>query len=228
MSSTSSMIITYSPVQRSLAHEGEAVRRFSGGVAALELPPFDPMLVPEILLDYEQQGVSGKMIVKNSRATGLGDAQILSFRANLSDPQDLRVEVGFAIPHVFVEGEYKADGKIVAFPIAGKGVYNISMSEVRGTWVVRGDLVDVDGESFMKARHVDMYPEVGDMKVYASNLFTGNEDLNKVALKFANDYWPLFYKELLPFAAEGWDQFLRGMLNKLLLKVPFRTLFPEN
>jgi hypothetical protein len=48
------------------------------------------------------------------------------------------------------------------------------------------------------------------------------------ALSFVNQYWPVFYKELLPFAAEGWDEFWRGTLNKLFLQVPFNTIFPAN
>jgi hypothetical protein len=43
-----------------------------------------------------------------------------------------------------------------------------------------------------------------------------------------NLYWPVFYKELSPFAADGWSKFLRGQMNKFFLKVPFRTIFPEN
>jgi len=39
------------------------------------------------------------------------------------------IEVDFRLPSVFVEGEYKAQGKIVGFPLGGKGVYNISMSK---------------------------------------------------------------------------------------------------
>ena len=48
-------------------------------------------------------------------------------RANLNDPSNLLIEVDLRFPSVFVEGEYKAQGRIVAFPLGGKGVYNISM-----------------------------------------------------------------------------------------------------
>ncbi|KAJ9577441.1 hypothetical protein L9F63_005942 [Diploptera punctata] len=204
-----------------------AFTKFRGGVPDYELPAFDPWFVPEILMDYSQQGIEGHMLVKNSRAVGLSTAQIQAFRANLTDPDNLEFQVDFYIPHVFVEGEYKADGKIVTFPIGGKGIYNISMDDVSGTWTIQGYLVEVNGEKYMKARHVLMYPQVGNMSVYASNLFTGNDELNKVALQFANDYWPLFYRELLPYAAQGWDQFMRGTLNKLLLSVPFNSLVPD-
>jgi hypothetical protein len=50
---------------------------------------------------------------------------------------------------------------------------------VTGTWGVRGDLVTIDGDEYMKVRQVNMLPEVGDMQLYASNLFTGNDDLSE-------------------------------------------------
>jgi hypothetical protein len=52
-------------------------------------------------------------------------------RANLSDPSNLVIDVDFRIPAAVVKGEYKAQGKVAGFPIAGKGVYNISMSKAR-------------------------------------------------------------------------------------------------
>jgi hypothetical protein len=52
---------------------------------------------------------------------------LISCRANLSDPSNLVIDVDIRIPAVVIKGEYKAQGKIVNFPISGKGVYNISM-----------------------------------------------------------------------------------------------------
>jgi hypothetical protein len=44
---------------------------------------------------------------------------------------------------------------------------------------VRGDLVTIDGDQYMKVRHVNILPEVEDMKLYASNLFTGSDELSE-------------------------------------------------
>jgi hypothetical protein len=205
-----------------------AVTNFSAGVPELDIPPFDPIFVPVVLVDYKQENAEGKMIVRNSKVHGLKDGEILGFRSNFVDPSNLLIEVDLRFPSLFVEGEYKAQGKIVGFPLGGKGVYNISMSDVSATCQVQGDLVTIAGDRYLKVRHVNMLPEVGDMKTYASNLFTGSDELNNAALRFINQYWPAFYKELLPFAAEGWDVFLRGVLNKLFLQVPFDTIFPQN
>jgi hypothetical protein len=40
-------------------------------------------------------------------------------------------------------------------------------------------MVTIAGDQYMKVRHVTILPEVGDMKVYASNLFTGSKELSK-------------------------------------------------
>jgi hypothetical protein len=50
---------------------------------------------------------------------------------------------------------------------------------VTGTCGLRGDLVTMDGAEYMKVRQVQLLPEVGDMTVYASNLFTGSDELSE-------------------------------------------------
>ncbi|XP_021924751.1 protein takeout-like [Zootermopsis nevadensis] len=205
-----------------------ALVKFSAGVPALGVPPLDPLFAPEVLLNYKRGDAVGNMVVKNTNFYGLKDIEILDFRANLSDSSNLVFDIDYRLPTALAEGEYKAQGKIVGFTFGGKGVYNISMSDVTATCGVRGDLVTIDGEQYLKVRHVTVYPEVGDMKLYISNFFNDSDELNEAALQFVNLYWRPLYKELLPYAAEGWDQYLRGLFNKMLLRVPFRILFPEN
>jgi hypothetical protein len=43
------------------------------------------------------------------------------------------IEVDMRFPSIFVEGEYKAQGRIVGLSLGGKGVYNISMSKAEVT-----------------------------------------------------------------------------------------------
>jgi hypothetical protein len=53
----------------------------STGLPALDFPPLDPLLVPEVLLDYRRDAAEGKMIIRNSEARGLKDVDILDFRS---------------------------------------------------------------------------------------------------------------------------------------------------
>lgn len=40
----------------------------------------------------------------------------------------------------------------------------------------------LDGDEYMKVRHVSLLPDIGDMELYASNLFTGSEELSKYSV----------------------------------------------
>jgi len=51
--------------------------------------------------------------------------------------------------------------------------------DVTGTCQVLGDMVTIAGDQYLKVRHVNMLPDVRDMKVYASNLFTGSDELSE-------------------------------------------------
>jgi hypothetical protein len=58
--------------------------------------------------------------------------------------------------------------------------YKILLSgDVTGTWQVQGEMVTIADDRYVKVRHVNVLPDVGDMKVYASNLFTGNDELSE-------------------------------------------------
>jgi hypothetical protein len=49
-------------------------------VPELDIPSFDPIFVPVVLVDYKQENAEGKMIVRNSKVYGLKDGEILAFR----------------------------------------------------------------------------------------------------------------------------------------------------
>ncbi|KAK7870181.1 hypothetical protein R5R35_012736 [Gryllus longicercus] len=198
----------------------------ANGSQELGLAALDPHLLPEMLLQYKQGQVAGKMLIRNTRSIGLTSAQVLAVRSNLNDSNKFHMEVDLYFPRIFMEGDYKAQGKIVVFPIEGKGVYNISLTGVSTTWNLTGTHIKKRNQGYVRLDHFYMFPEVEDMKVYASNLFTGNEDFNRAALQFANDFWPVIYEELLPFANEAWDKVMRASANKVFLKFPFDTLFP--
>nr|CAD7580400.1 unnamed protein product [Timema californicum] len=89
------------------------------------------------------------------------------------------MEVDVKFPGVFIEGSYKANGLIVVFPINGKGVFNISMSDVSATWKLSGQVIKRNEVDYLRLDHFNMRPVVGDMKFYASELFTGSDELSE-------------------------------------------------
>lgn len=49
---------------------------------------------------------------------------------------------------------------------------------------------------------------------------TGN-----LALEVVNQFWRVFYQEMLPYAEQGFDEVIRGYLNKYTLQVPYDQMW---
>lgn len=52
------------------------------------------------------------------------------------------------------------------------------LGDISGKWKMSGTPLTKDGKTFVKIENFLFRPKVGSMKIYASNLFTGNEALS--------------------------------------------------
>lgn len=50
---------------------------------------------------------------------------------------------------------------------------------------------------------------------------------DQIALEFVNQYWPMFYKEMLPGTRQVWEPVMIELVNKIFLRVPYRRLLPK-
>ncbi|KAK0182281.1 hypothetical protein PV327_000434 [Microctonus hyperodae] len=191
------------------------------GIPELNLPSLDPQFTESMTNDFEFGAVTGRIIVRNANTYGASKVRFLSVRVLHNNDQH-RLEVDVDIPKIFIEGDFKADAAFGTFKIGGKGQFNISMENVRGTMEIDGKVKDdrwvIESYNFQ--------PEVGTMKIWADDLFNGNPELTKAALDFANEYWQILYTGMLPYAAKTWNAMMRDRLNDVLSKVSFSSLFP--
>ncbi|XP_057338860.1 uncharacterized protein LOC130676554 [Microplitis mediator] len=191
------------------------------GIPVIDLPQLDPFHLDVMSTDYEFGEVTGKIVVRNVKSYGLAKTRFLSIRSNHEDNR-YRLEIDLEIPKMFVEGDFKSDGTIGSFNVMGKGEFNVSMEDVSGTMTLEGEIINdrwvLDKFNFM--------PEVGNMKVWASDLFNGNKELTKAALTFANQYWQILYRGMLPHAAKSWNAYMINLCNRILSNLSFSKLFP--
>ncbi|EEB18814.1 protein takeout precursor, putative [Pediculus humanus corporis] len=198
------------------------------GIPTLDIPPLDPFKLEETLLEYHNGQIHAKFGIRDYSLYGLRDLQYQNVRTYLDDLDDFRLEIDVFIPKIKSDGRYKLQGKFVKSEFGGKGNFNVSMSNIKATWAFTGSQVIIDGVRYMKINNLDMEPVVGDMKVYASNLFSGNEALSKTALRLFNQNWRLVYKELLPYIKKDWDKIMTEIANRVFMKVPFDEIFPTS
>ncbi|KAF7992942.1 hypothetical protein HCN44_005723 [Aphidius gifuensis] len=191
------------------------------GIPEYKIPVLDPFVTEVEHFNFEMGEVTGKMVVKNVQSYGAAKIQFHSIRPYHSE-NHFRLDIDFTVPKVLVEGDYKAEGSIGTLRHNGKGQFNVSMENVRSIVQMEGSIVN----DRWILDEVLLTPEVGSMKVWASNLFRGNEALTKVALEFVNQYWQVLYQGMLPYAAKSWNESLKKMANDILINIPFSDLFP--
>ncbi|XP_031840628.2 protein takeout [Nomia melanderi] len=194
---------------------------FVAGLPEFDMPPLDPFYVETHSMNYENGQMRGALSATDVRTYGLAKARFLSVKPEISD-DFLRLEIDAELPKILIDGDYKAEGSLGSFQIGGKGYFNISLDDVRVNWDISGAIKD----DRWVVEHFKMTPEIGGMKIWFSDLFNGNEEMNRAAIYFVNEYWPLVYRGMLPKLVESWDSSLTEFVNRFFSKIPFSTVFP--
>ncbi|XP_058803116.1 uncharacterized protein LOC131671023 [Phymastichus coffea] len=200
----------------------ESWMTFVKGIPELGLPVLDPMEVDMMENEFHMGQLMGRFVLRDVKSYGAAKSIFQAVRPTRSADR-MSLEVDFVMPKVFIEGDYKAEGSVGPYKIGGKGYFNISMEGVSTTWGIEGR---VENDRWV-VEHFHVYPEVEKMKVYFTDLFNGNPELNKAAMTFVNEYWQVLYKGMLPVVERHWDVHLTDFVNRLIFsKVSFAKTFP--
>lgn len=199
----------------------EAWPTFVQGLPELDMPPLDPYYVDHHSAEYNSGSMRGKMSATDIRTYGIAKARFLSVKPELTD-DFFRLDIDLDLPKILIEGDYNADGSVGNFKIGGTGSFNVSLDDVRCTWGISGHVAN----DRWVVEHFIVTPEVGHLKIWFSDLFNGNDQMNQAAMLFVNEYWPIVYRGMLPKLVEMWDPHLTEITNRLFSKIPFSKVFP--
>ncbi|XP_012533930.1 uncharacterized protein LOC105835324 [Monomorium pharaonis] len=199
----------------------EAWPKFMPGIPNLDVPVLDPYFSEKERLQYDADDIKVDILVTNVKTHGLSKAEFLAVRPHYSDTY-FKLEADVSLPTVLMEGDFKADGSVKSFHIGGEGAFNISMEDIKCTWIMEGGVAN----DRWTIEHVHLNPEIGKMQVWFSDMFDGNDELTNAAIKFVNDYWPTLYRSMLPILAKSWDEQLTELSNRVFSKVSFSKTFP--
>nr|AKM52555.1 odorant-binding protein 15 [Chrysopa pallens] len=205
----------------------EALPKWAKGIPELGITQLDPFIEPEITINFKQNQFQGHATMRNVRMYGFSNVLIKNVESELTDDK-LAIDVDCFFPRLETEGNFKGQGSFNAIVLNTKGYYNMSMSEVSAIWKIRGEKEVINGEEFMKIKSFTMRPKVEKMKIYVSDLFPGNPELNQATNMFLNENWQRIYNELLPYAEKYWSTAMAKIANEVFLKVPYDDLIPLN
>lgn len=131
----------------------------------------DPFVYESGKFEYKQTArIQGSVSVKNSKFYGLSTAEVRGVKSNTTD-KTMDLDIDIFLPRVFSEGLYKGEAFFNEIRFASKGTFNLTMKNVAATLQLKGSIVTVDGEDYMKMKFFDMVPTVGEMIISATGLF---------------------------------------------------------
>lgn len=170
---------------------------------------------------FDSGEIHGTVIMRNVICQGLTEISFPAVKPHFLDDA-FRLEIETRVPKLVNDGDCEAEGRVGEFKMGGKGHFNVTLEDIRGTM----DLIGHVANDTWTVEHFRYRPSIGSLKIYLNNLFNGSKELNDLAMFFVNEYWPAFYRTMLPVASERWDPWLTGLSNRLFSKVSFSKLFP--
>lgn len=84
----------------------------------MELPPIEPLTIPELGMKNDQGAVRVHAVFSNITALGPGNYSVTKVRVNITT---LRLDLHLVIPKIELQGHYKVVGNVLLFPIQSEG-----------------------------------------------------------------------------------------------------------
>lgn len=88
----------------------------------MNIPPLDPLVIDYAENEWQLGEVTGKFALREVKTYGMAKTNFLAVRPRRSADR-LNMEVDLEIPRVFIEGEYKGEGSVGPYKVAGKGEF---------------------------------------------------------------------------------------------------------
>ncbi|XP_030377198.1 uncharacterized protein LOC115626085 [Scaptodrosophila lebanonensis] len=200
--------------------------RMKYGISELNIPPMDPFELGKSSYNYNSGLLQGRIAMRNVVVHGLSDGIVDKVDFRLRNGS-VRLDVVSHVPHMYVEGNYKADIKLNNLNLTPKGSFNVTLTDVRMRARPTGELYERDGHTYLRLTKIETEPRVGDMRINASGLVP-DPALNDVILDFINQYWRQLYQAMLPETLAAWQPLMLKSANDFFGALPFDLILTNS
>ncbi|KAG5895537.1 hypothetical protein JTB14_010681 [Gonioctena quinquepunctata] len=204
----------------------EKVKPFMArGVPELNVPPMEPFLIPEIVLEQGTSALNFKAKLKDVLVHGLADYKFSRFDF---DVPNLQFFCDVDINRLNLEGNYTVTGKILLAPIVGEGNFVASVDNVNAFIYQKIEIKPKKGGvEYAVPVFTNSSITVGKPKATLEGLFGGNAELNTITNKVINDNVDELFEELRPVL----EKVMTNVIEDLVLKafesqIPMDKLYP--
>ncbi|XP_055904093.1 protein takeout [Eupeodes corollae] len=198
--------------------------RMPVGIPELNIPPFEPLVVPEVKLDKDSGSIFVHSTYKDIEVRGLSEFNIKKLIADINN-NTLVMELYF--PIIKIKANYTLMGKIMMLPLVGEGICNANLSNVKVLASVVGNRYFINGNEHLRIDDVKIRYKIKDTKVHLDNLFNGDNALGEQMNSLLNENWGSLSEEMQPIIEDGMAEVLQKTTEKLFQMYTYDQLLPE-
>lgn len=205
----------------------EALKLFKDGYSELGIPKIEPFTIPHVeIIGESNPSGSLSQIYDNMLTYGIYISEVYDSKFFVSEKEcywDFKV----LTPYVYVEADYKLNGRLLMFPINGNGKCNITITNLTNHHQALCEVYTKNGKSFL--RHTKYQLNMNGEKILFNfeNIISGNEQFSNEIMKTINENSQDVFKEVKNGLEQVWAPLHSQVANIFMAKFPLDVLFPE-
>ncbi|XP_041972265.1 protein takeout-like [Aricia agestis] len=202
-----------------------ALKLMKTGVPSLSVPALEPLRLAALAVQAGAGPVVIRQEYRDIRLHGLTDSQLLTYKADLNH---YRLRTDSLTPKMEFIADYVMKGRILLLPIQGKGVANITLTNLLVKHDLIGEPVVRDGETYMHIREYRTRFVPKQVTLHFTDLFNGDKVLGDNMNMFLNANSELVFNELKESYEAGLSDLFKNVTNNIFDKVPMNQIFIGN
>ncbi|KAJ3651211.1 hypothetical protein Zmor_017262 [Zophobas morio] len=124
-----------------------------------------------------------------------------------------------------MEADYKMTGKLLLFPINGKGKCNNTVYEYEGVYNIKCEKYTKKDQKHIRVTDFTLNLKPKRVVFGFENLVDGNEQLSNEVLKTINENSEQVYADVAPAFNEAIGKYEKEVFNRVFSRVPEDELF---
>ncbi|KAI4499871.1 hypothetical protein M0802_005127 [Mischocyttarus mexicanus] len=192
----------------------------SKGIPELELPPTEPLYIPELGMENGQGAVRVSALFSNITVFNANNFNITKVRTDLNT---LRIDLHLTLPKVELQGHYEIAGNVLLFPIKSHGDFWSLFGDVAAVARAQGAVEIRDGIRYMELTKLLVDFSLGHARFRINDELNGNNVIGQAMNQFLNQHAKEIIEEMRPAASSSIAKHFLSFLNKFLKKIPLKV-----
>lgn len=194
------------------------------GIPELNLPPLEPLVIPELKMENGQGPVRVRALFSNITAIGPGNYTITKVRINVAT---YRIDLHLALPKIELHGNYDIDGNVLLFPIQSHGNFWALFGDVEAIARIQGVEEVKNGIRYMKISRLLVDFSLGRARFRIMDHLNGNNVIGQAMNQFLNQNAKEIIEEMRPAASVSIAKHFKEFLNTAFNNLPLKIWLPD-